>query len=89
MMTMGGQIGWESFQVEEFNPEAKRLIVTVECSPFALAYGKSGQPVFHMTRGVMAGMGQTLLGKSPTAVETHCLAKGDDLCRFLIEAKSA
>ena len=88
MMSMGGELGWGNFQVEEFNPETKRLIVRVKCSPFAAAYGKSARPVCHMTLGVLAGLGQTLSGEAPTAAETHCLAKGDDLCRFLIEAKS-
>jgi len=89
MMNMGTQIGWGNFKLEEFNLEAKRLIVTVTCSPFAVAYGKSKEPVCHMIRGVMAGMGHTLFGEDFAAVETHCLAKGDDLCRFLIETKSA
>jgi len=88
MMGMGGQIGWGRFQVEEFSPEAKTLIVTVRSSPFAMAYGDSAHPVCHVTRGVMAGMAQTLFGDDVTATETHCLAKGDDRCRFLIEAKS-
>jgi predicted hydrocarbon binding protein len=87
MMTMGGQIGWGNFEVEEFDPEAKRLIVTVTCSAFAEVYGRSTDPVCHMTRGVMAGMTQTLFNEDVDASETHCLAKGDDVCRFLIEAK--
>jgi predicted hydrocarbon binding protein len=88
MMAMGGQIGWGNFKLEEFNLEAKRLIVTVTGSPFAVAYGKSKGPVCHMIRGVMAGMGYALFGEDVASVETHCLAKGNDLCRFLIEAKS-
>lgn len=88
MMGMGGQIGWGKFQMEEFNPGVKRLVATVKTSPFAMAYGKSPQPVCHLTRGVMAGMGQALFGKAIAAAETQCLAKGDDLCRFLIEAES-
>lgn len=87
MMTMGGQIGWGNFTLEEFSLEAKRLIVTVTGSPFAVAYGKSKGPVCHMIRGVMAGMGYALFGEDVAAVELHCLAKGDELCRFLIEAK--
>ncbi|MCK5552773.1 MAG: XylR N-terminal domain-containing protein [Deltaproteobacteria bacterium] len=86
MMYMGGQIGWGKFKLEEFNPLAKRLIVKVIFSPFAAAYGKSAGPVCHFTRGVMAGMGQALFGEDVTADESHCLAKGDDFCRFLIEA---
>jgi predicted hydrocarbon binding protein len=88
MMSMGTQIGWGNFKVEEFNPEEKRLIVTVICSAFAEAYGRSTGPVCHMIRGVMAGMGHVLFGEDVASVETHCLAKGNDLCRFLIEAKS-
>jgi predicted hydrocarbon binding protein len=86
MMTMGRQIGWGHFKLEEFNLEAKRLIVTVISSPFAVAYGKSTRPVCHFTRGVMGGMGQALFGEDVTADESHCLAKGDDFCCFLIEA---
>jgi len=88
MMTMGGQIGWGKFQVEEFNRKGKRLIVLVKSSPFAMAYGDSAHSVCHMTRGVMAGMAHILFGEDVAAAETQCLAKGDDLCRFLIEAKS-
>lgn len=88
MVTMGGQIGWGNFKVEEFSPEEKKLIVAVIGSPFAVAYGRSKGPVCHITRGVMAGMGHTLFEEDVTAVETHCLAKGNDLCRFLIEGKS-
>ncbi len=87
MATMGGQIGWGNFKLGEFNLEAKRLIVTVTCSAFAEAYGRSTDPVCHMTRGVIAGIGHALFGEDVASVETHCLAKGDDLCRFLIEAK--
>ena len=87
MVTMGGQIGWGNFTLEEFSLEAKRLIVTVTGSPFAVAYGKSKGPVCHMIRGVMAGMGYALFGEDVAAVELHCLAKGDEVCRFLIEAK--
>jgi predicted hydrocarbon binding protein len=86
MMNMGGQIGWGKFQVEERHPLTKRLILTVRNSPFAAAHGKSTRPVCHFTRGVMAGMGQAIFGEDIAAAETHCLAKGDDLCRFLIEA---
>jgi predicted hydrocarbon binding protein len=89
MMDMGGQIGWGNFSLEEFSLEANRLIVTVTGSPFANAYGRSTDPVCHMIRGVMAGMGHVLFGEDVAAVETHCLAKGDDLCRFLIEATPA
>ena len=63
--------------------------MTVKCSPFAVAYGQSAHPVCDMTRGLMAGMGHSLFGGVLTAAETHCLAKGDDLCRLLIKAKSA
>lgn len=89
MMSMGTQIGWGNFTLEEFSLEAKRLIVTVAGSPFAVAYGKSKGPVCHMIRGVMAGMGHVLFGQDVASVESHCLAKGDDICRFLIEATSS
>ena len=84
MCNMGREIGWGDFQVEEFDPESKRLIVLVRNSAFAEAYGPAEEGVCHMIRGVLAGMASGIFGNEVRSEETHCRAKGDGLCRFVI-----
>lgn len=86
MMDMGNQIGWGHFSLKRYDPIEKHLCVTVKHSPFAQAYGQSSQSVCHLTRGVLAGMASALFGTDCLADEVECRAKGDALCRFVIEA---
>lgn len=85
MCTMGAEIGWGKFEVERFDAHDKELIVVVRDSPFAEAYGSAGEPVCHMIRGVMAGMAAGIFGGDVSSKETHCRAKGDELCRFVLK----
>jgi len=84
MCDMGREIGWGDFEVEEFDREGRRLIVLVRDSAFAEAYGSTRKGVCHMIRGVMAGMAAGIFGTEVRSEETHCRAKGDELCRFVI-----
>jgi predicted hydrocarbon binding protein len=84
MCNMGREIGWGAFEVEDFDPDGKRLIVLVRDSAFAEAYGDATEGVCHMIRGVMAGMAAGIFGTDVRSEETHCRAKGDELCRFVI-----
>jgi predicted hydrocarbon binding protein len=84
MCNMGREIGWGDFEVEEFEPESNRLVVLVRNSAFAEAYGPAHEGVCHMIRGVMAGLAAGVFGTEARSEETHCRAKGDALCRFLI-----
>lgn len=87
MMTMGNQIGWGNFSLKQYDPQAKRLCVSVAHSSFAQAYGKSNRGVCHLIRGVLAGMATVLFEGECTAKETACRAKGDEKCLFVLEAK--
>jgi predicted hydrocarbon binding protein len=87
MMNMGNQIGWGHFSLNEYDPEAKRLCVSVTHSPFAQAYGKSTHGVCHLIRGVLAGMTTVLFAGNCTADEVECRARGDRRCLFVVEVK--
>lgn len=84
MCRMGGEIGWGKFNVLKLDVPGKELIVEVENSAFATAYGKAERGVCHMIRGVLAGMAAGIFGGDVTSEETECVAKGDPLCRFVI-----
>jgi predicted hydrocarbon binding protein len=84
MCNMGREIGWGDFEVEEFDREGRRLIVLVRNSAFAEAYGSARRSVCHMIQGVMAGLAAGIFGTDVESEETHCLAKGDGVCRFVI-----
>lgn len=84
MCNMGREIGWGDFEIERFDKDGRELVVVVRNSAFAEAYGSAGEGVCHMIRGVMAGMAAGIFGTDVSSEETHCCAKGDDLCRFVI-----
>lgn len=88
MCRMGTEIGWGKF-TPFLDPDRKELIVKVVNSPFAQCYGDSESGVCHMIRGVMAGMGDVVLGLEGRVAseETLCLAKGDSKCEFVIKKK--
>lgn len=89
MTSMGGEIGWGRFQVEQYDPEAEILEISVASSPFAEAYGEAEHPVCHLLRGIVAGIGSALLKTECGAIETACSAMGDDKCRFILTAERA
>jgi predicted hydrocarbon binding protein len=82
MVEMGPQIGWGRFQLEDFDTAKKRLVVRVDHSPFAEAYGPSPVPVCHLIRGVLSGTASVVFGKEVEGEESACIAKGDSFCRF-------
>lgn len=85
MCDMGSSIGWGKFQLVELNDEG--LIVEVHNSPFSEKYGPSESGVCHLVRGVLAGLGKTVLESEVESNEEKCVAKGDDVCRFVVRKK--
>lgn len=83
MCNMGSQLGWGKFKLVDLNND--RLTVDVQNSAFAEMYGKSENPVCHMIEGVLAGLGKTILESDVKSTEEKCVAKGDDICRFVVE----
>jgi predicted hydrocarbon binding protein len=84
MCNMGREIGWGSFEVENLDTAGRELVIAVRNSAFAEAYGAADEGVCHMIRGVLAGLAAGIFGTDVSSEETHCRAKGDDLCRFVI-----
>ncbi|HBH04965.1 MAG TPA: hypothetical protein DDZ42_24160 [Candidatus Rokubacteria bacterium] len=85
LLAMGGEIGWGRFALERLAPDA--LVVRVEHSPLAEAYGPAAGPVCHLTRGVVERLAELALGRPAAAVETACAAVGAPACRFEARAR--
>ena len=84
MCDMAAEIGWGRFKLEAFDAEKKIVQVTVKGSPFAEQWLSAGKPVCHFIRGIIGGMANALTDASSTAEEIACIAKGDDVCRFVV-----
>ncbi len=87
MMKMGSEIGWGHFKLDDYDRGQKKMQIRVNNSPFAEAYGYSGEGVCHLIRGVLGGMAAFLFSLNCTVSETKCLAKGDEHCEFHIAAQ--
>ena len=81
--------GWGLIEVTEENWTSKEFIFTVKNPSFPKMYGKSKEPVCHITRGLFAGAaGSAVKDNTIECIETKCVAKGDDVCRFEIPQKT-
>ncbi len=87
MCRMGGEIGWGQFRLVELDETNRLIKIEVEHSTFAEGYEEPAHAsVCHLTRGVLSGLATGLFGEEVRSQETLCLAMGDPLCRFEIEA---
>jgi predicted hydrocarbon binding protein len=86
MMTMGAEIGWGHFKLDEYDFAKKKLQISVENSAFAEAYGDSDEGVCHLISGVLSGLATILFSRNCTASEIECMARGDHHCVFRISA---
>ena len=85
MCNMGTQLGWGHFKIEHHDED--KIEISVKNSPFAQKEALiEGDPngSCHFIRGVLAGLGKTVLGTEVTATEVACIAKNDVQCRFMI-----
>lgn len=84
-----GLSGFGDFSVVKGGLDSNRNIWILEKSQVALLYlsefGKSAQPVCHISRGFYAGAAQFLYDKELDAIETKCIAMGDSYCEFVID----
>jgi len=76
--------GWCIAKIEEFNSKGAIIVARelFECISFKNSQSKSASQLF---RGYLAGISQQLYGKNVIVAETECIAKGDDVCRFIIQ----
>lgn len=80
--------GWGIPRVENLDIEKKTTVFTLTNSITAKLYGHSDFPVDHLFRGLVAGGGSFILKDNLDSIETHCAAKGDGICRFVVAPKS-
>ncbi len=59
--------------------------VALEISPCYFCVGlKAQDPICNAQLGYQFGIGRWILGKEIKVEETHCIAKGDPMCRFVM-----
>lgn len=76
--------GWGEPEIDAPGPEGPSGSVKLE-KCFECEGTASTRPVCSFVRGVLAGSIQTLLEAPLEVDETECIAKGDDVCRFVIK----
>lgn len=87
MVSMGVKLGWGRNELVEFDMDGRKIRFRVFNSAFAKAYGSSCNPVCHLTRGVMAAVGEMLWGTTVEALETHCAAQGGEFCELVVKGR--
>ncbi len=84
MARMGAELGWGKMGIASFSMGKRELVLVVEASPFAAAYGQSERGVCHLIRGVFAGLASGLFAGEVESHEEECLAMGNTHCKFVI-----
>lgn len=84
MAKMGTEIGWGKLQITNYDSTKRELILTVESSPFAGAYGKSNRGVCHLIRGVFAGLASGIFACDVESREEECIALGHSHCQITV-----
>ena len=76
-------------QVEIWLDESGERIAYLENTCGVCHNRKSDQPICHLYVGSISEAVQWATGKPHEITETHCMAKGDEFCRFEVGAVSA
>jgi len=79
--------GWGIAEVSSIDMKKHTATIIVKDCFEAAAWRKKPYNVCHWTRGYLAGYMSRVFGKRVEAVETKCLAKGDEHCQFKIGGK--
>jgi predicted hydrocarbon binding protein len=85
---MGTSIGWGHFRVLSCDIPRKKFSFSVKNSPFVGSYGQSSNPVCHILRGVLAGLGESMFAEAMEAKESSCAAMGNGECVFQVQPAS-
>jgi len=80
LTAMAADLGWGTLTVETLTPTS--FVVIGSNSPFPAAHTATGDPVCHLTRGVLEALAENLFGRLVPVHETHCEATGASYCRF-------
>ncbi|MFH1752012.1 MAG: hypothetical protein ABH821_03700 [archaeon] len=74
--------GWGEMEIVNVDHENKTIIIELKNSGIARFWGKNSKAVDHVFRGMVAGGLSHIFKTDIDGIETHCLAKGDKVCRF-------
>ncbi len=79
------QYGFGATSIEKMDLD-KESIIVIKNSCIASSYKKRQEgPVCSYISGLLAGGAKAIAGGDYNSVETHCIAKGDKNCRFVIK----
>ena len=76
--------GWGIPEIEKIDFKNKYAVFILKNSTVARGFGSSEKPVDCLFAGLLAGGMSFSLKEDLDAIETHCLAKGDKECKFVV-----
>lgn len=81
--------GWGAIEIIDFDKEAKRALIIVDNSPFAIQVkGKVDRPMDNILRGIFSGVFSIIFKEDVDCVETECFAMNAKSCKFVIKPKT-
>lgn len=79
--------GWGEAILKEIKRDNAYMMYNLKNSVVAELYGRTDHAVDHMFRGLLAGAAKSTFKKDVDCVETKCVAKGDQICEFIIQPR--
>ena len=83
IVTLGG---WGKFEVMFVDLKENKLRIKFDNSPFPKIYGRSNYPVCILPTGFTAGGAAANFGADIDALETKCVALGDQFCEIMFSS---
>ena len=80
-------MGWGVLRAVVWDVDERVFILRVRDLWECKLAGKSDKPNSQFYRGVLAGVFTSIFGREMVALETKCIAKGDEYCEFLIKSR--
>ncbi|MFH0868832.1 MAG: 4-vinyl reductase [archaeon] len=81
--------GLGRIEIKDFDVKNGRAIINIMDSPVARDYIRknksSKRETCNFIAGMLAGIGESIFGKSMEAKEVKCIAKGDNVCQFIVK----
>ncbi|MFX1295496.1 MAG: V4R domain-containing protein [Promethearchaeota archaeon] len=79
------KLGWGAFRNAKIDTDRKEI--TVELHNSNEAYNAEIPSCYHV-KGILRGIGKSVLGDNIVVREIECIAKGDKICKFILGDKS-
>lgn len=80
--------GYAEYEIESLDVNKPKVILRANWSAQADSYDREvDYPVCFLATGITEGAMSAIFDKEMACEETHCKAKGDDYCRFVVRPK--